>query len=409
MKADLDRLMEEGGIDALITLPGENEDPYRAYLSNGADFAGLAIKKRGAPTVLIANDMERDKAAKSGLTVFTYEEFGLTQLRTEHNGDQGRATVEWYRRIFDRTGVRGKVGVYGLGDINTALGTLRLLEKELGDQVEFVTEPAFSTVFDRAYETKDAGELARLHEVGRRTSAVMRAAREWIASHGAKNDTVVKTDGTPILIGDVKRYVRLRLFDLNLEDPDGMILSQGRDAAVPHSKGDDDAPLKLGQTIVFDLFPREPRGYFHDMTRTWCIGYAAPEVQTVYETVMEAYRRAVEMCKPGVITSAVQEMVCDYFEGLGHPTGRSTPGTKDGYVHTLAHGLGLNVHEAPFFRLHAPTYRLQPGNVFTIEPGLYYPDRGYGVRIENTVYLNDAGKLETLTDCPYDLIIALKG
>ena len=47
MKTDLDRLMEERGLDALITLPGENEDPYRTYLGNGADFAGLVIKKRG--------------------------------------------------------------------------------------------------------------------------------------------------------------------------------------------------------------------------------------------------------------------------------------------------------------------------------------------------------------------------
>ncbi len=218
--------------------------------------------------------MERDEAAKSGLTVYTYDDFDQTKLQIEHRGEPGKGLVEWYRRIFDKLGVRGKVGVYGMGDINAAFDTIRRLEKAFGDRIEFVTEPASMTVFDRAYETKDAGELARLREVGRRTSAVMRDTRAWIASHRAQDGVVVQADGSPLLIGDVKRYVRQQLFEQNLEDPEGMIFAQGRDAAVPHSKGDDRAPLKLGQTIVFDLFPREPRGYFHDMTRTWCIGYA---------------------------------------------------------------------------------------------------------------------------------------
>jgi Xaa-Pro aminopeptidase len=359
--------------------------------------------------VLVVNDMERDEAAKSGLTVYTYEDFGLTLLMAEHKGDEGRTITEWYHRIFEKTGVQGRVGVYGVGDINAAFSTLHLLEKAFGGQIEFVSEPPNSTVFDRAYETKDPGELARLREVARRTSAVMRAARDWIASHRAQDGIVVREDGTPLLIGDVKRFVRLQLFDHKLEDPEGMIFAQGRDAAVPHSKGADTEPLRLGQTIVFDLFPREPRGYFHDVTRTWCIGHASREAQTAYNAVMEAYRRSSEICKPGVQTSLVQEMVCRYFEGLGHPTVLETPGTKDGYVHSLAHGLGLNVHEAPFFRLHSSKFHLQPGNVFTIEPGLYYPDRGYGVRVEDTVYLNEQGELEVLTDCPYDLVIELNG
>ncbi len=87
----------------------------------------------------------------------------------------------------------------------------------------------------------------------------------------------------------------------------------------------------------------------------------------------------------------------------------STPGTPEGYVHSLAHGVGLNVHEAPYFPTRAARYWLQRGNVFTVEPGLYYPSRGYGIRIEDTVYLNEAGSLESLTDCPYDLVIELKG
>ena len=409
MKTDLDRLMAEADINVLLILPHENEDPYRAYLSNGAHFSGAVIKKRGEPPVLIANGMEVDEAAKSGLKVYNVNDFGLRELLRQHQDDQDAATMAWYRRIFEDLGVRGKVTVYGVGDINAAYRTLRNMSRHLADLIELVPATVRQTVFDKAYETKDADEIARLRDVAARTSAVMRATRAWIATHRAAEDTVVKADGSPLTIYDVKQYVRAWLFEHNLEDSEDMIFAQGRDAAVPHSKGEDEQPLQRGQTIVFDLFPREPGGYFHDMTRTWCIDYAPPNVQAAYDAVMEAYRRAVEMCEVGTPTNQIQQMVCEYFEERGHPSVLNTPGTGEGYVHSLAHGLGLNVHEAPYFPTYSERYHVQRGNVFTIEPGLYYPDKGYGIRIEDTVYINDEGAPEILTDCPYDLIIDLKG
>lgn len=409
MKADLDRLMTARGIAALVTLPGENEDPYRAYLANGAHFSGMVIKVCGQPPVLIANGMEVDEAAKSGLTVRLFDDFGFGDLMREHKSDEDTARVKWYTRVFDELGVQGKVGVYGVADVNSAYRMLTLLSQALSDRIEFVTEPPRRTIFDQAYETKDPDEIEKLRAVGSESSAVMRAARDWIGSHRAGDGVVVKVDGTPLMIGEVKRFVRGQLFERNLDDPEHMIFAQGRDAAVPHSKGNDAEPIKLGETIVFDLFPRAENGYFHDMTRTWCVGHASPEVQAVYDQVMEAYRQAAAMCKVGVSTRDVQVMVCEMFEDMGHPTVLNTPGTSEGYVHSLAHGLGLNVHEAPYFPTYSDQHTLQTGNVFTIEPGLYYPDRGYGIRIEDTVSLNAQGELETLTDCPYDLVIELKG
>lgn len=408
MKADLDRLMAERALDALLIFPGENEDPYRTYLSNGALHSGLVIKRRDHTPVIIVNDMERDEARHSGLPVYTYDDFGYGELRRTHKDDPDGIIAAWYRRIFAELGVAGKVGAYGVTDLNTALRTLRILERTFGDALQFVTEQPRETVFDRAYETKDADELARLRDVARRTSAVMRATREWLATHRAAEGIAVKADGSPLRIGDVKRHVRALLHAQGLEDPEGMIFAQGRDAAVPHSRGADDEPLRLGATLVFDLFPREPGGYFHDMTRTWCLGYAPPEAQAAYDAVMTAFSRSQEMCAPGLSSGQVQRMVCELFEAAGHPTVLHTPSTTDGYVHSLAHGIGLNVHEAPYFPTFSDRYTLQAGNVFTIEPGLYYPERGYGVRVEDTACLNEAGDLEMLTDCPYDLVIHLE-
>ena len=409
MKSDLDRLMEERGMDALLTLPSEHDDRYRTYLANGADFSGMVFKKRDEAPVLVSSIMEADEAAKSGLTVYSMEDFGYSELVREAKENRDSVTVEFFRRIFEKFGIQGKVGVYGVGDVNAAFRTLTLLATGLKDVIEFVPEAARSTIFDRAHETKDADEIARLRDIAKRTSVVMRATREWLGTMRADGDLVVQADGSPLTIGDVKHHVRGKLFEQNLEDVAGMIFAQGRDAAVPHSAGEDAQLLKTGQSIVFDLFPREPRGYFHDVTRTWCLGYAPDEIQATYDAVWEAFTRSIEMCKVGLVTSAVQRMVCEYFEELGHPTVLNTPGTDEGYIHSLAHGLGLNVHEAPYFPTNGQQYHIQKGSVFTIEPGLYYHTKGYGVRIEDTVIVNEDGSIESLTDVPYDLVIELNG
>src|SRR5258708_39031936 len=144
------------------------------------------------------------------------------------------------------------------------------------------------------------------------------------------------------------------------------------------------------------------------MTRTWCINTAPAEVQAAYDDVMLAFRASVKALKVGEPGRSYQNMVCDYFESKGHPTSRSHPVTMSGYVHGLGHGLGLNIHEAPGMGSFSQDV-LQPRNVFTVEPGLYYPERGFGVRLEDTGYFDGAGTLHTLTEFPHDLILPLKG
>jgi Xaa-Pro aminopeptidase len=103
-------------------------------------------------------------------------------------------------------------------------------------------------------------------------------------------------------------------------------------------------------------------------------------------------------------------MVLDFYEEKGYPTLRKDPRTNSGYVHSLGHGVGLDLHESPrlsdFSKSDEP---LQPGYVFTVEPGLYFPDEGMGVRIEDVVAVRSDGTIENLTDVPKDLVIPLKG
>ena len=110
--------------------------------------------------------------------------------------------------------------------------------------------------------------------------------------------------------------------------------------------------------------------------------------------------------KPDTLCREYQRWTCERFEAKGHPTVKSDPKTQKGYVHTLGHGLGLAVHESPFFPdLEANPDRLLPGAVFTVEPGLYYPERGLGVRIEDTLWMRPDGTVETLAEFPKDLVL----
>lgn len=413
MKADLDRLMTQRGLDAIIVAGGEQESSPRNYLSNGAHITGgLIIKKVNHPAVMIVSPMETEEAAQSGLKVYSTYDMGWAEIYKEAGFDTTKATVAYWENCLRTLDVpSGKIGIYGVGDLNVYIELVRLLDKTY-PQYTFVGESASNdyTLFEEAYITKDAEELSRLKAVGERTSAVLQATWDYIASHRAEGETVVKADGTPLTIGDVKVFVKNALLERGLEDNQGMIFAQGRDAGFPHSRGAADMPLQLGQSIVFDLFPREiGAGYFHDVTRTWCIGHAPEKVRQAHNTVAEAFDIAIETFGANKPAHLMQDAVLNHFEQKGHPTIRTNPRTTSGYVHGLGHGIGLNVHEWPRVSHTSLSDIFQTGNVFTIEPGLYYPDEGYGVRLEDSVYVTESGELISLTSFHKDLVIPLQG
>ena len=408
MKSDLDQLMQDRNIDAFIILGSEHTNHDRDYITNGVHASATVIKKQGSDPVLIVNPMEVDEAKKSGLTVYTNHDFDFAQILKEHGGDTKAVSREYYRNILTKLDVSGRVAFYGTNSVMSTWKTLNRFQKDFEDRIEIV-EDEDTTIFDKARRTKDADELEKLRESGRKTSIALRATHEWLTSHRAEGETIVNGDGTPLTIGDVKHFVRLKLMELDMEDDAGMIFAQGRDAGVPHSRGEKDQPLQVGQSIVFDLFPRPiGGGYYHDSTRTWCLGHAPEEVIEAHRLVLHAHLQSLEALTLGQPTKELQELVCDIFEEHGHPTPKSNPGTTDGYIHSLGHGLGLDVHEAPGISNYSKDDMVfEAGDVVTIEPGLYYPDKGWGIRIEDTVYLDETGALHNLTDCTYDLVIPL--
>ncbi len=244
-----------------------------------------------------------------------------------------------------------------------------------------------------ARKRKEPWEIDAIRSVGERTEQVVDGVR-----------ALLREARPGLTIGDLKRFVSSEIARLSMIEDHETILSQGRDAGVPHSRGDARALVRPSVPLVLDIFPADKRsGYFFDLTRTFCIGPIPAELQRLHDDVLDAFNRARDAVRPGTPASDYQALVCDRFEAKGYRTQRSHPATLEGYVHGLGHGVGLDIHEMPSFSL-LPSNRdlIESGDVITIEPGLYFPDRELGVRIEDTFVVRDDG-VETLCRGDYGL------
>jgi len=202
---------------------------------------------------------------------------------------------------------------------------------------------------------------------------------------------------------DAKTVLDQVLENHNCESPEGRIVASGAGTFEPHYMGS--GPIKRNQPVVIDIYPRSREtGLYADMTRTVCLGKPSEELQDMYNAVVQAYTASVATLRPGVPCVDVHQAAVQVFESLGYKT--TGQGTEfkyaEGFVHSVGHGLGTNVHEAPKVGM-ASTDVLQVGDVITIEPGLYYQHIG-GVRLEDLFVITKDG-YQQLTTLPQQLII----
>ncbi len=411
MKSAIDNIMQTNNLDALIVFGDAEHNPPMYYFTGGGHVShATLIKKRGEDAVLFHGDMERDEAAKSGLKLIPYSKYDYAELLKQADKDDVLANAMRAKMMLEDAGVpSGRVGVYGTYDIGATFGLLMAAQK-LMPGIEFVGESRDNSVFMKAMETKDASDVDRIRRMGRITTEVVGLVRDFLTSCDVRDDEVLlKEDGTPLTVGDVHSKIRLWVSERGAELPSGFIFSIGRDAGVPHSSGTPSDLMQLGKTIVFDIYPAEAGGgYYYDFTRTWSLGYATPEAQELYDQVKEIFDRLADNFDLNASFKEYQRMACEYFESKGHKTPLNTKSPQEGYVHSLGHGVGLNIHERPFCGLQAEDQRLTAGVVITSEPGLYYPEKGMGFRIEDTLWLRPDGKFETLAEYPYDFVLPMK-
>lgn len=412
MKQDIDQLMQKHNVDVLwLSGPAEN-NPTMYYLTGGGHITNADLFYRpGKTPILMHGTMERDEAAKTGYELLSYANYPVQDLIKQTDGDLGKAIVMQFKQIFTDLGIcKGRVIVYGKREMDKVLPLIQGLQKEL-PEIEFIGD-VNDTILLEARATKSPDEIERIRQMGVRTTTVVGKTATFLQNHAVdENETLIKADGTPLTIADVKRQINLWLAEAGAVDTEGLIFAIGRDAGVPHSSGNPEDVISLGRTIVFDIFPAETGGgYFYDFTRTWCLGYASEEVKKAHAQVAEVYDTVVSELELGLNAAKFQARTCELFEEMGHETIRQNPRLEQGYIHSLGHGLGLNVHEKPFFgRKDDPSNILQVGSVFTIEPGLYYPEKDFGIRIEDTWYVKEDGSFEKFVDFPRDLVLPMKG
>jgi Xaa-Pro aminopeptidase len=182
-------------------------------------------------------------------------------------------------------------------------------------------------------------------------------------------------------------------------DTTDTIVAAGPGAADPHFTGS--GPIPADQLIVIDSFPHGKKTrYWADMTRTVLKGKPTKEMKEMYRLVHEAQEKALKAIRPGNPCKLIDDIVCDVFEKHGFGTTRTR--SKTGYIHSVGHGVGLDIHEAPRLS-QTSAFTLQPGMVVTVEPGLYLPDVG-AVRIEDIVAVTEDG-CENLTRFSKELIV----
>ena len=412
MKSDFDALMEARNLDAIIVFGNAEHNPPMTYLTGGGHVShATLIKKRGQAAMLFHNDMERDEAAKSGLKLISYSDYDALALHKQANGDSLLAAAMRLELMLKDAGViSGRVGIYGTYDLSAVFGMLTHVQKLLS-AIEFVGEAREDSIFMRAMETKDEAEIARIRKMGKITTSVVGKVRDFLTSCAVREDEILlNKDGFPLTVGAVHSKIRLWVAEQGAELPSGFIFAIGRDAGVPHSAGTPTDLMKLGQTIVFDIYPAEAGGgYYYDFTRTWSLGYATPEAQGLYDQVKEIFNTLNDNFDLNTPFANYNIMTCEYFESKGHQSPLHTKAPVEGYVHSLGHGVGLNIHERPFSGLTSgDDHRLAAGVVITSEPGLYYPEKGMGFRIEDTLWVRPDGKMETLAEYPYDFVLPMK-
>ena len=255
-----------------------------------------------------------------------------------------------------------------------------------------VTVTARPHPFFPARLIKSEEEVAAIEETQRHTEVAFEAAIQVLRESVIRGDQVMWR-GRPLTSEDLRKIVNVSLMERDCV-AQHTIIACGEQSVDPHHQGS--GPIRPHQPIIFDIFPRSSQSrYFADMSRTVVKGKASDDLRRIYDAVLAAQRRGIELIRAGASGAAVHAEVVATLEARGFTTGVAD-GRNQGFFHGTGHGVGLDIHEPP--RVSRVDHELRAGHVVTVEPGLYYPGRG-AVRIEDMV-LVEAGGCRNLTRTP---------
>ena len=360
--APLHAVMARENLDAVAIVPGAN---FLRLM--GKDFhqmerpLAIVVPREGTP-VAIVPALERSSFDALGFAgeVFAWrDEDGYTaafmaagralpQLAGKRIGVEGQRM-----RVFDFLALQAALPTATLIDAHGAISSIRL--HKTGPEIEALRE---------AIRLSEAALEATLAEVkiGMSETEIEAILLRQLFAHGAEGLSF---------------------------DP---IVAAGGNAANAHAKARSDYRIKAGDALLFDFGGRH-RNFNADITRTVFVGHVSDHDRAFYDTVLAANAAARAASMPGVSAAHIDDTALRVLE-------RSQ---FERFIrHKTGHGLGLDVHEAPQI-MRGNEQKLEPGMVFTIEPGLYREGEA-GVRIEDNIVVTESGA-ECLTSFPRELRI----
>lgn len=354
-----------------LMVAASEHDPDMLYATRFfAPDAFIFLEERGKRT-LVLSDLEIDRARRQAKA----DEFvSYSALEREVQGKQKKAPG--YEKVLShflrKRGVRS-----ALVPANFPLGFAQELAASK------IRLRATNGLFWPEREAKTDDELKMMRRALAITEAGMARGIEVLAASKPgvrkKLSWSNKTLTSEILRAEIDSAI-LRAGGL----PANTIVAGGDQACDPHERGF--GPLKADSLIILDIFPRAAKsGYFGDMTRTVVRGRASAAQRRLWETVRDGQALALRKMKPGVDGLQLHNEVKKFFSDRGFPT-EVRDGRQVGFFHGTGHGLGLEIHEFPRFQKTV----FKPGQVLTVEPGLYYPGVG-GARIEDVVVVTKSG------------------
>ncbi len=263
-------------------------------------------------------------------------------------------------------------GRVGFEDDQMAVRTQAKLVEKLADGVELVG--AGGSV-EKLRRVKDEAELAAIEAASQLADEVW----VWSIERGLAGRSE----------REVARAAEARIRELGGDPSFPAIVAAGSNSALPHAEPGE-REIGRGELVVFDMGAKLD-GYCSDGTRTYATGEPGESAREVYEVVRAAQLAALGAVRATVVGEAVDTVARKVIEAAGH---------GDRFGHGLGHGVGLEVHEGPRLSLRSDDV-LEPGEVVTVEPGVYLPGR-FGVRIEDLVVVSEDGH-RSLSSLPKDL------
>ncbi len=400
-RAAVDIGLEELGCQALLVVGSSARDPDLASFVGPVHLtqAFVVAPKGQPPRLAYLTPMERDEAAATGLVLLTPEVLEVTRWWRElPTGEAALAKV--LSLAFEECGLEPcRIALAGQGEVGEVHAAARALERQGWTLV------SGAALARQARKRKNDRQLRAARRVAAGTATAMRRVAELLAASEAREGELW-LQGERLKVGRLRMEVARTLAAFDLEQPVGNIIAPAEEGAVPHNSGTDGRILRPDESLVVDLYPR---GWLYaDCTRTFCVGRPPEPLAAAHGSLLRVLERIDAKLRgrgdgKALRAFSLQDAACSLLKADGYATPLTDPGTESGYVHNLGHGVGFELHEYPSFRREAGAEGLlETGDLITIEPGLYDPEAGFGIRLEDEIFLGPEGP-EKLTDLPYDL------